>query len=82
MVLNRDKCVKAMMDQHLSKRSTYEIIMKKEAKEHLTAASRAFIDYVSMQENKIDVNNFQCVMRNLDQDTIIPVMHGPGKSHK
>ena len=82
IVVNRDDYVKAMMDQHLSNRSTYEIITKDEAKVYLAAASRAFIDCVSLKENKIDGNDLKHNMRCLDQDTRIPVMHGLGKLHK
>ena len=36
MVVNRDDYFKAMMDQHLSNRSTYEIITKDKAEEFLS----------------------------------------------
>ena len=82
MVVNKDDYVKEMMDQYLSNRSTYEIITKDEAKVYLAAASRAFIEYVSLKENRTDGNDLTCIMRCLDQDTRIPVMHGLGKLHK
>ena len=44
MVVNREDYVKAMMDQHLSNRSTHEIISRKEAEEFLAEASSAFVD--------------------------------------
>ena len=43
MVVNRDDYVKAMMEQHLSNRGTYEIITKEEAAECLLEASNAFV---------------------------------------
>ena len=82
MVVNRDDYVKSMIDQHLSNRSTYEIITKEEAEEFLSEASSAFIDYVSLKGNSVNSNDMKCVMRCLDQDTRIPVMHGLGKLHK
>ena len=82
MVVHRVDYVKAMMEQHLSNRNTYEIITKDEARAYLEVASRAFIDYVSLKGNRIDGNDLTCIMRCLDQDTRIPVMHGLGKLHK
>ena len=44
MVVNRDDYVKAMMDQHLSNRNTYEVITKEEATFYLEVSSKEFID--------------------------------------
>ena len=82
MAVNRDDHIKTMMDQRLSNRSTYEIVTKDEAKDCLAAVSSAFVDYVSLKENKIDDNDLKHVVRHLDQDTRFPVMHGVGKLHK
>ena len=59
MVVNRDDYIKAMMEQHLSNRNTYEIITKEEAEEFLSEASSAFIDYVSLKENSINSNDMK-----------------------
>ena len=82
MVVHREDYVKAMMEQHLSNKKTCEIITKDEARAYLEVASRAFIDYVSMKDNRIDCNDLTCIKRCLDQDTRIPVMYGLGKLHK
>ena len=82
IVVNRDDYVKAMMDRHLSNRSIYEIFTKKEDEDFISEASSAFIDYVPLKGNSANSNDMKYVMRCLDQDTWIPVMHGLGKSYK
>ena len=82
MLVNRDDYVKEMMDQHLSHRSTYEIITKEEADEFLSEASSAFIDCVFLKGNGSNSNDVKHIMVCLDQDTRLPVTHGLGKLHK
>ena len=82
MVVNRDDYVKAMMDQHLSNRSAYEIVTKEEAEEFLSETSSAFVDYGSLKGNGANSNDMKHNMRCLDQDSRTPVMHGLGKWNK
>ena len=47
MLVNRDECVKVMIDQNVSNAETYEIITKEEAAEHLLEVTTNFTRYIS-----------------------------------
>ena len=82
MVVNRDDCVKEMIERHLSNRGTFEIITKEKTTEHLLEESNEFVRHIHQTVNSMNSNHMKYIPRYLEQDKRIPVMHFLVKLYK